>query len=133
MRSAAAMPRPRFAELQRLAAAGTDSSVGAVGARAALHPAAPRRRGAGRGAAGTGSRSLRPRPHFKREPVFLAHCRRWGAQRLLEALPLIQEAVKRSRAQPELEGAFAERLVLTLTSRFRDGSARGRSMTQLRA
>jgi hypothetical protein len=38
-------------------------------------------------------------------------------QRLLEALPLIQGAVKRSRLNPDLERAVAERLVLTLTRR----------------
>jgi hypothetical protein len=63
-------------------------------------------------------KSLRPRPHFKREPVFLAHCKRWGAARLARTLPLIQEAVRRARRSPELEGAFAERLVLTITSRI---------------
>ena len=63
-------------------------------------------------------KSLKPRPHFKREPLFLAHCRRWGAARLAHALPLIQEAVRRTRRSPELESAFAERLVLKLTSRI---------------
>jgi DNA polymerase III subunit delta len=63
-------------------------------------------------------KSLKPRPHFKREPVFLAHCKRWGAARLARTLPLIQEAVRRTRRSPELEGAFAERLVLTITSRI---------------
>ena len=63
-------------------------------------------------------KSLKPRPHFKREPVFLAHCRRWGTTRLAHALPLIQEAIRRTRRSPELEGAFAERLVLTLTSKI---------------
>ena len=62
-------------------------------------------------------RSLRPRPHFKRERIFVAHCRRLGANRLIEALPLIQEAVKRARLSPELDRAYAERLVLTLTRR----------------
>jgi DNA polymerase-3 subunit delta len=59
-------------------------------------------------------KSLRPRPHFKREPIFVAHSRRWGADRLLNAMPMIQEAVKRTRRYPELEQAFAERLVLAL-------------------
>jgi hypothetical protein len=63
-------------------------------------------------------KSLRPRPHFKREPLFLAHCKRWGAARLARALPSIQEAVRRTRRTPELEGAFAERLVLALASRI---------------
>jgi hypothetical protein len=62
-------------------------------------------------------RSLRPRPHFKREKAFVADSRRIGAQRLLESLPLIQEAVKRARLNPDLERAIAERLVLTLTRR----------------
>jgi DNA polymerase III delta subunit len=63
-------------------------------------------------------RSLRPRPHFQREPEFLAHARRLGAGRLAQSLPLIQEAIKRTRLSPDLEGAFAERLLLTLTSRI---------------
>ena len=62
-------------------------------------------------------RSIRPRPHFKREKAFVADSRRLGAQRLLEALPLIQDAVKRARLNPDLERAVAERLVLTLTRR----------------
>jgi DNA polymerase III subunit delta len=62
-------------------------------------------------------RGLRPRPHFKREPMFLAHCRRWGATRLSHALPLIQETIRRSRRSPDLEGAFAERLLLALASK----------------
>jgi len=67
-------------------------------------------------------RSLRPRPHFKREKAFVADSRRIGAQRLLEALPLIQEAVKRARLNPDLERAVAERLVLTLTRTRERGS-----------
>jgi DNA polymerase III delta subunit len=59
-------------------------------------------------------KSLRPRPHFKREPTFITHSRKWGTERLLAALPLIQDAVKRSRLHPDLEQDFAERLVLTL-------------------
>jgi len=59
-------------------------------------------------------KSLRPRPHFKREPAFITHSRKWGTERLLGALPLIQDAVKRSRLHPDLEKDFAERLVLTL-------------------
>ena len=92
---------------------------GAVGARTALHPAPPRGRGDQRRQQLEQSvKSLRPRPHFNREPVFLAHCKRWGAARLARTLPLIQEAVRRTRRSPELEGAFAERLVLTITSRI---------------
>jgi DNA polymerase-3 subunit delta len=64
------------------------------------------------------AKSLKPRLHFKREPVFIAHCKRWGAGRLSHALPLIQEAVRRSRRSTDLEGALAERLVLTLTTRI---------------
>jgi DNA polymerase-3 subunit delta len=106
-------------ELQRLAAAGTDrsSAISALGRHfTQLHRVAA--------AIGSGGsleqsvKSLKPRPHFKREPVFLAHCKRWGAARLARTLPLIQEAVRRTRRSPELEGAFAERLVLTITSRI---------------
>lgn len=62
-------------------------------------------------------RSLRPPPHFSRREALLSHSRHIGMQRLLEALPLIQGAVKRSRLNPDLERAVAERLVLTLTRR----------------
>jgi hypothetical protein len=50
--------------------------------------------------------------------VFLAHCKRWGAPRLAQVLPLIQDAIRRSRKSPDLEGPFAERLVLKLASRI---------------
>ena len=108
-----------LSELQRLAAAGTDRSVAltALGRHfTQLHRVAA--------APGSGSsleqaaKSLKPRLHFKREPMFIAHCKRWGAGRLAHALPLIQEAVRRSRRSADLEGALAERLVLTLTSRI---------------
>ena len=68
---------------------------GAVGARPAFHAAAPRRRGARLGdSLEQAAKSLKPRLHFKREPIFIAHCKRWGANRLSHALPLIQEAVR---------------------------------------
>jgi DNA polymerase-3 subunit delta len=107
-----------LSELQRLASAGTDkqAALAALGRHfTQLHRIAS--------AASTSDsleqsvKSLRPRLHFKREPVFLSHCKRWGAARLAHALPLIQEATRRARRSPDLEGAFAERLVLTLTSR----------------
>lgn len=107
-----------LAELQRLAAAGTDqqAALSALGRHfTQLH------RIAATASAGDSLeqsvKSLKPRLHFKREPVFLSHCKRWGATRLAHALPLIQEATRRARRSPELEGAFAERLVLTLTMR----------------
>jgi DNA polymerase-3 subunit delta len=105
--------------LQRLAAAGTDraAALSALGRHfTQLHRVAS--------AAGSGGnvensvKGLRPRPHFKREDAFIAHCKRWGASRLAHALPLIQEATRRSRRAPDLDAAFAERLVLTLTSRI---------------
>ncbi len=105
-----------LSELQRLAAAGTDrsSALSALGRHfTQLHRVA-----SASGSPDQTVKSLRPRPHFKREPVFLAHCKRWGAMRLARALPLIHEAVRRTRRAPELEDAFAERLVLTLTSRI---------------
>jgi DNA polymerase-3 subunit delta len=108
-----------LSELQRLAAAGTDQSaaLSALGRHfIQLHRVAS---AMSSGASLEQSvKSLRPRPHFKREPLFLAHCKRWGTARLARALPLIQEAVRRTRRSPELEGAFAERLVLTITSRI---------------
>jgi DNA polymerase-3 subunit delta len=106
-------------ELQRLAAAGTDraAALSALGRHfTQLHRVAAALSGGG--SLEQSVKSLRPRPHFKREPVFLAHCKRWGAARLARTLPLIQEAVRRTRRSPELEGAFAERLVLTITSRI---------------
>jgi DNA polymerase-3 subunit delta len=110
-------------ELTRLAVSGTESSVAlsALGRHfTQLHRIASAQ------AAGVAPeqalRSLRPRPHFKREKAFIADSRRIGAQRLLEALPLIQEAVKRARLNPDLERAVAERLVLTLTRARERGS-----------
>jgi DNA polymerase-3 subunit delta len=108
-----------LAELQRLAAAGTDRSaaLSALGRHfTQLHRVA-----AAASSGGTleqAAKSLKPRLHFKREPIFITHCKRWGASRLSHALPLIQEAVRRSRRSPDLDGAFAERLVLALTSRI---------------
>ncbi len=108
-----------LSELQRLAAAGTDkaAALSALGRhftqlhRVAAAVASGRH---GRG----GAPFAQAPPHPKREEAFLVHCRRWGAGRLAKALPLIQEAVRRSRRSPDLEGAFAERLVLALTSRI---------------
>jgi DNA polymerase-3 subunit delta len=108
-----------LSELQRLAAAGTDQSaaLSALGRHfTQLHRVASAMSSGG--SLEQSVKSLRPRPHFKREPLFLAHCKRWGTARLARALPLIQEAVRRTRRSPELEGAFAERLVLTITSRI---------------
>jgi DNA polymerase III subunit delta len=105
-------------QLARLAAAGTEPSVAlsALGRHfTQLHRIAS---ALGGGVAiEQALRSLRPRPHFKREKAFVADSRRLGAQRLLEALPLIQDAVKRARLNPDLERAVAERLVLALTRR----------------
>ncbi len=119
MRSAAAMPRrrcPSSSGLPPRAPTGR-SALTALGRHfTQLHRVAA--------APGSGTsleqaaKSLKPRLHFKREPVFIAHCKRWGAGRLSHALPLIQEAVRRSRRSADLEGALAERLVLTLTSRI---------------
>jgi len=112
-------PELALRELQRLAAAGTENAaaLSALGRHfTQLHRVASAQ--AGGGSAEQAVKSLKPRPHFKREPLFLAHCRRWGAARLAHALPLIQEAVRRTRRSPDLETAFAERLVLTLTSRI---------------
>jgi DNA polymerase-3 subunit delta len=111
--------RAALSELQRLAAAGTDraAALSALGRHfTQLHRVAEA--ASGGGGIEQSMKSLRPRPHFKREPVFLAHCKRWGAARLAQALPLIQQATQRSRRSPDLESAFAERLVLTLTSKI---------------
>jgi len=108
-----------LSELQRLAAAGTDraAAISALGRHfTQLHRVASAQTGGG--SLEQIMKSLKPRPHFKRAPLFQAHCKRWGATRLARALPLIQEAVRRTRRSPELEAAFAERLVLTLTSRI---------------
>jgi DNA polymerase-3 subunit delta len=111
-------PRAALSELQRLAAAGTDkqAALSALGRHfTQLHRVAAAASG---GRLEDGVKALRPRPHFKREDAFVAHCKRWGAGRLALALPLIQDAIKRSRLAPDLEGAFAERLVLVLTSKI---------------
>jgi len=111
--------RAALSELQRLAAAGTDraAALSALGRHfTQLHRVASAVGSGGR--LEDGVKALRPRPHFKREPLFVAHCKRLGAARLAHALPLIQEATQRSRRAPDLEGAFAERLVLALTSRI---------------
>jgi DNA polymerase-3 subunit delta len=110
-------PAAALRELQRLAAAGTDNTA----ALAALgrHFTQLHRVASAQSAAGSFQdvvKSLRPRPHFKREAVFLAHSKRWGATRLAQALPLIQDAIRRTRKSPDLEGPFAERLVLKLAS-----------------
>jgi DNA polymerase-3 subunit delta len=107
-----------LSELQRLAAAGTDrqAALSAVGRHfTQLHRIASA--ASSGGSLEQSVKSLKPRLHFKREPLFVAHCKRWGTARLAHALPLIQEATRRSRRSPDLEAAFAERLVLTLTSR----------------
>jgi DNA polymerase III subunit delta len=111
--------RAALSELQRLAAAGTDkaAALSALGRHfTQLHRVAAAISSGG--GMEQSVKSLRPRPHFKREPAFLAHCKRWGPARLARTLPLIQEAVRRTRRSPDLEGAFAERLVLTITSRI---------------
>jgi DNA polymerase-3 subunit delta len=111
-------PRAALAELQRLAAAGTDTSsaLSALGRHfTQLHRVASTL--AEGGSTDQALRALRPRPHFKREPDFLAHAKKWGPRRLADALPQIQEASRRTRLQPEFETAFAERLLLALSSK----------------
>lgn len=111
-------PRAALSELQRLTASGTDkqAALSALGRHfTQLHRVAA---AASSTSIEASVKSLRPRPHFKREDAFIAHCKRWGAARLAHALPLIQEAIRRSRLAPDLESAFAERLVLVLTSRI---------------
>ncbi len=106
-------------ELQRLVAAGTDkgSALSALGRHfIQLHRVAASV-ASGR-TAEEALQSLRPPPRPRtREEAFLTRSRKWGAGRLAKALPLIQEAVRRSRRSPDLESAFAERLVLSLTSK----------------
>lgn len=112
-------PGRALRELQRLALSGTDraAALSALGRHfTQLHCVASAQ--AGGISMEQAFKSLRPRPHFKREPQFLAHCRKWGTGRLAQALPLIQEATRRSRRAPDLEASFAERLLLTLASRI---------------
>lgn len=108
--------RGALRELHRLAAGGTDpqSALSALGRHFAqlYRVAAAQAAGASTEQA---MRQLRPRPHFKRERDFLAHSKRLGPRRLLEAMPLIQDAIKHARLNTELEQALAERLVLALT------------------
>jgi DNA polymerase III subunit delta len=108
-------PAAVLRELQRLASSGTEAQAALIAlARhfTQLHKVAAAQ------STEEAVRSLRPRPHFKREPEFLAHCRRLGAHRLAHLLPLIQETIRRTRRSPELEGAFTERLLLALTSKI---------------
>jgi len=105
-------------QLARLDAAGTEPSI----ALAALgrHFALLHRIAAAQAAGASIDqvlRSQRPRPNFKRENALIADSRRLGAQRLLEAIPMIHDAVKWSRLNPDLNRALAERLVLALTRR----------------
>jgi DNA polymerase-3 subunit delta len=112
-------PKLALGELQRLAASGTErsSALAALGRHfTQLHKVVAAQ--AGGGSMDEAVKRLRPRPHFKREPEFIAHCRCWGANRLAQALPLIQDTIRRTRLSPDLEGAFAERLLLGLTSRI---------------
>jgi DNA polymerase III subunit delta len=111
-------------QLGRLAAAGTEPSVALSGLGrhfVRLHHIASAQ------ATGTGIdqvvRSFRPPLNHNRKNAILADSRRLGAERLLAALPLIQEAVKRARLNPDLERAIAERLVLTLTRRGEKSSS----------
>lgn len=102
-------------ELSRLAASGTDRGValGALGRHfTKLYLVA-----AHRGTLEDGAKRLRPPLHFKRRDLFLSHCRKWGPRRLAAALPLIQEAVRRTRRSPDLGPAFGERLLLALASK----------------
>jgi DNA polymerase-3 subunit delta len=111
--------RAALSEQQRLVAAGTDkgAALSALGRHfTQLHRVASAV-ASGRTAEET-LRSLRPPPRPRtREEAFLMRSRKWGAGRLAKALPLIQEAVRRSRRSPDLESAFAERLVLSLTTK----------------
>jgi DNA polymerase-3 subunit delta len=113
-------PTEALRELKRLAASGTESQAALIALARhfiQLHKVAATAQTEG-GSAEEAVKSLRPRPHFKRELEFLAHCRRLGATRLSHFLPLIQETIKHSRRSPELEGAFTERLLLALTSKI---------------
>lgn len=106
-------------ELQRLAASGTEAQTALIAlARhfTQLHKVAAAQ--AEGGSAEEAVKSLRPRPHFKREPEFLAHCRRFGATRLSHLLPQIQETIRLTRRSPELEAAFTERLLLALNAKI---------------
>jgi DNA polymerase-3 subunit delta len=106
-------------ELDRLSAAGTSaaSALAALGRHfTQLHRLAAAQ--AEGGNVQQTLRTLRPPPNFKRVDAFTAHARRWGGERLLQSLPLIQDAVRRTRLSPDLEDALAARLVLTLTAKI---------------
>jgi DNA polymerase-3 subunit delta len=112
-------PAEALRELQRLAASGTESQAALIAlARHFTHLHKVAAAQAGGGSAEDAVKTLRPRPHFKRESEFLAHCRRLGPTRLSHFLPLIQETIRRTRRSPELEGAFTERLLLVLASKL---------------
>jgi DNA polymerase-3 subunit delta len=111
-------PRRSLRELQRLAAAGT----GPAAALAALarHFGQLHKIAATLASGGTfqdAMKSYWPRPNRTQQDMLLAHCKRWGATRLAHTLPLIQEAISRTRLSAELETAFAERLLLKLTAK----------------
>jgi DNA polymerase-3 subunit delta len=105
--------RDALNEIGRLAAAGTDpqAALSALGRHfTRLH------RVASAPSAEQAIRFFRPPLNFKRKDMIIAHARRLGPRRLLESLPLIQNAVRQSRLNPELERAIAEELIVTLTA-----------------
>jgi DNA polymerase-3 subunit delta len=102
-------------QLGRLVAAGTPAQMALVALGrhfSRLHLVA-----ASDEATDAAMRKLKPPLHFKRRDAFADHVRRWGAKRLLEVLPRIQEATLRARLSDALEQAHAERLVLALAQR----------------
>lgn len=60
-------------------------------------------------------RKLRPPVFYKRQNDFGTHCRRWQTATLTKALSLVQETLKRCRTTPDLERAFTERLLMTVS------------------
>ncbi len=106
---------PALRELHRLGAAGTE--YGVAMSALARHYTRLYVTAAHKGTLENAVRGLRPPLHFKRKDIFLSHCRKWGANRLGQALPLIQETIRRTRSSPDIDEAFAERLVLTLASK----------------
>ena len=105
-------------ELGRLRASGTGaaSALYALGRHLALLHRVAAAQAQGTSADQT-VRTLRPPVNHKRADALVSHARRWGAGRLLNALPIVQDAVRRTRLSPDLEDAIAERLVLRLTAK----------------
>lgn len=60
-------------------------------------------------------RKLRPPIFYKRQTEFQSQCRRWTSDGLTKALSLVQETLVRCRTSPDLERAYTERLLMSVS------------------